>query len=62
MSKIGYQPTLPECSPAFLAGLKEMFDVRRMVRMPNVSVEYLRGVQEVLDAIESNNKDYYDEE
>lgn len=54
--------TLPECSPEFLRVLKNIFDVRRMVTRADVTLEYLRGVQSVLDAIENSNNNYKEDE
>lgn len=50
--------TLPECSPEFLRVLKNIFDTRRMLNTSGISLEYLKGVQAVLDAIEASNKNY----
>lgn len=53
--------TLPECSPEFLRVLKNIFDTRRMLRYKEgVSLEYLKGIQEVLDYIEINNNNDHD--
>lgn len=39
-----------------LDNLKECFDIRKMVKY-NSSVEYLKGVQDVLDFLETRYKD-----
>ena len=46
----------PKCSNVFLKKLKEVFDIRKIIKH-NPDVNYLKGVQEVLDFIEwRNNK------
>nr|DAG16851.1 MAG TPA: hypothetical protein [Caudoviricetes sp.] len=45
----------PKCSNLFLKKLKETFDIRKMCRYTD-KVEYLRGIQDVLDFIEQAQK------
>ena len=53
---------LPECSPAFLGALKKALDIRKKLYEKEVSLDYLRGIQYVLDTIEYNNKTYHENE
>lgn len=50
---------VPECSQAFLNALKEHFDIRKLIYEKTASVDYLLGIQEVLDFIENNNESYH---
>jgi len=44
----------PRCSKVFLEKLKEVFDIRKLIRYSQTN-DYLRGVQDVLDFIEQQN-------
>lgn len=57
-----YQPDLPECPVALLEALKQVFDTRRLLYRQGVSIEYLKGVQDVLNTIEATNREYHEEE
>lgn len=46
---------LPQCSPEFLRALSAIFDTRIILRRKDVTLDYLRGVQDVLDYITLTN-------
>lgn len=45
----------PKCSKTYLKRLKDVFDIRKMIRYSSTTKDYLQGVQDVLDFIEMQN-------